>query len=378
MAKVSLLLQNLLADCKHRNAIQQLLESPGMTTHILCLAFVTKSGVTQLRKELMSVASTCSAYVGIRNGVTSVQGIRSLFETGISVYYIDTGSASILYHPKIYAAFSDSVGHVLMGSANLTAGGLTNNIEASTKIQIDRHDQDDEKFFAQLLQTIIALPQRYPDHIKRIASEKCIAELLEEGRLEDEELTRATTIASGAHAVKRDLLKRFPVIDYSELPPPAVSSHPIIPKSTELMVPVWESANLTERDLSIPGGANTHATGSMGFKKGRLSEIDQRHYFRDVIFGALTWSPDTNPKKSHIERAEAEFNLQIKGVNFGVFKLRLSHNSKTDTKTYKQSNWMTQIHWGSAMHLVAHRDLLGRTLQLFVREKGTSFTIHID
>lgn len=47
---------------------------------------------------------------------------------------------------------------------------------------------------------------------------------------------------------------------------------------------LWRSGPLTRRDLNIPIGTNTHATGSMLLKVGDPSQhIDQRHYFRDVV-----------------------------------------------------------------------------------------------
>ena len=66
-----------------------------------------------------------------------------------------------------------------------------------------------------------------------------------------------------------------------------------------------------------------------------------------------------------MERAEARFQLVIRDVNYGVFTLRLSHNSRTDTRAYEQSNSMTQVHWGEARQIVAREDLLDRTMYLY-------------
>ena len=107
---------------------------------------------------------------------------------------------------------------------------------------------------------------------------------------------------------------------------------------------VWESKALTERDLNIPTGATTHATGSMLWKKGATEDIDQRHFFRDVVFADVTWTRDA--KLPHYERGEADFTIVVKGLNYGTYRLRLSHNTSKTSATYKQKNAMTSVSWG--------------------------------
>jgi hypothetical protein len=69
----------------------------------------------------------------------------------------------------------------------------------------------------------------------------------------------------------------------------------------------------------------------------------------------------------------------VKGINCGKFNLKLSHNTRTNTATYKQKNAMTQVHWTDAHDVIAKRDLLSRTMSLY-RKEGTppEFLIDID
>lgn len=115
----------------------------------------------------------------------------------------------------------------------------------------------------------------------------------------------------------------------------------------------------------------------MLFKKGQSDDIDQRHYFRDTVFSGLTWTKDK--KLPHLERAEAEFEIRVKGVSHGTHRLKLTHNSSKTSKAYQQNNAMTQIHWGDAKEFIAKKDLLERTLTL--REivgNPTQFILEID
>lgn len=103
----------------------------------------------------------------------------------------------------------------------------------------------------------------------------------------------------------------------------------------------------------------------MLFKKGKLEKIDQRTYFRNVIFRNLEWSADTLPGKSHLERSHARFTLVIKGKYSGEWTLVLTHNILTDTPAWAQRNAMTKISWGACKKLIADPSLLGASLKLY-------------
>ena len=106
-----------------------------------------------------------------------------------------------------------------------------------------------------------------------------------------------------------------------------------------------------------------------------LGTTDHRHYFRDTVFNALTWTPG----KPVIEEASAQFQLIVKGVTYGDFDLTLSHSTSTTSKTYLQRNAVTRLRWGQVRQYVAHQDLLNRSLTLF-RDTATPtrFLIEID
>jgi hypothetical protein len=90
-----------------------------------------------------------------------------------------------------------------------------------------------------------------------------------------------------------------------------------------------------------------------------MKDIDQRHYFRDYVFNNLTWSFDSRPNKQHLERATTNFEIVVAGISYGVHSLNITHNTDTTSKTYKQNNTMTQLHWGEVKQLIAKPELLG-------------------
>lgn len=128
---------------------------------------------------------------------------------------------------------------------------------------------------------------------------------------------------------------------------------------------LWESGELTERNLNIPHGSTTNPTGSMLLKKGKIKDIDQRHYFRETVFAELNWQHDTNLKRSHFERAVAKFQIIIDGNDYGTHELKLSHNTKTDTLSYAQKNSTTGISWGQVKELIAKKEHIGKSFSLY-------------
>jgi HKD family nuclease len=377
MADIDILLQGLREDNDHETAINTLLSLPDMDRFVLSVAFLRKSGVDDISEKLDRVSSKVDFFVGIRNGITSVQGILSLLKIGIKPYVVDTASNSKIFHPKIYAGYSTNYAHVILGSANLTSGGLNRNIEASSIVKLNRTCENDEKFVRGLIDTIMATPEKYPDHVFRISSAKEAGRLLKESRLEDERISRLPISNSTSINKKRD--KLTPMSTYTKK---RQKPHVGIPKKKMTSQPnkailVWESNPLTERSLNIPSGTNTNITGDTNLGKGLMKDIDFQHYFRDIVFSELKWEVDQNSRNKYLERAHIATELIIKNYSYGNFTLEVTHDPRTDTESYLQRNVMTKIKWGKARPLIAKEDLLNRTLKLYKKD-GHNFVIVID
>ena len=160
---------------------------------------------------------------------------------------------------------------------------------------------------------------------------------------------------------------------------PTSAPEPVSAIKVPEFILVWESRELTERDLNIPSGGKTNATGALYFKKGSMENIDQRHFFREQIFHDLPWTRDVRATKTHFERSEASFRLLVKGLDYGTYRLKLSHDTKTDSTSYEQGNEMTKVHWGDAKTIIAKQDLIGRIMSLYRKEGDPpGFLIEID
>lgn len=398
MAKKEFILQGFTART-HADAVRGLFNIPDIKRVILSVAFVSESGVQQIEKELKAHAAHVTVFAGIRNDITSHQGLSLLYGIGGKLYTVDTGSRMVIFHPKLYLVRGKFQARLVVGSANLTLGGLNNNIEAGMLLDFDLTDADDKAVVDEIEAQLDALPIDYPSHVVKVVAVTNLDKMLACGRLVDEMATpppRPTTSAGASgdgDTVPRINLKVLPLrralarakaepkkLKPTKTPATVAPGKPA-PKPAPPTVGVefelvWESKPLTRRDLTIPDAAGTHATGSVNLDKGLLpEEVDHRHYFRDDVFPHLVWVV----RSITVDEAFAKFQLVLKGISYGEFDLAIRHTNSITSTAYKQRNAMTRLSWGPMREFVARPDLIGRTLALY-RDKvdPKRFVLEID
>lgn len=384
----------------HADAVREVFAVANIEKVILSVAFVSESGVKQIEASLLPHASKATVFAGVRNDITSHQGLVVLQGLADDLYVVDTGSRSVLFHPKLYFAKGEAHARMLIGSANLTLGGLNNNIEAGILMNFDLTDAADKATVEKIESEFDKLAVDFAANVLKINDLSDLDALLASGRIADEMASApprpSGTAGSGVDAgdtIPRIKLKVAPLrralkkakaaakpkaTKAAKAVANAVQVPKLIPKAAGVQFElVWESKPLASRDLNIPDGSKTNKTGSMSLDKGLLPpDVDHRHYFREEIFNQLSWSV-TNTKTT--EEAHAKFHLIIKGLSYGEFDLRIGHTIGTDSKAYKQNNAMTRLSWGPVKNYVGQTDLKDRTLSLF-RDAAdpTRFVLEID
>lgn len=63
-------------------------------------AFINDAAVYNLEKALKSTEAKLVFVIGIRNGVTTVQALRRLFELNVEIYTFDTARSDSIFHVK--------------------------------------------------------------------------------------------------------------------------------------------------------------------------------------------------------------------------------------------------------------------------------------
>ena len=391
MAVFDFLLQGLDENNDHFASIHWLFTLPDINRGLIASAFINAAGASMVAEAVEPLADRVSVYLGIRNGITTIQAIELLKDHHIYPYLVDTATQSYIFHPKVYLLCNPTHARLVTGSANITNGGFIRNIEASVELELDLALENDARLVEEVFSSFSLLAGRYPENVFQLTDTMDLHAMTAQGLLEDEHNTawQATSKAtSGDRSHDRTRMRlhtrRIPRTRRTAAEPTTTiniqgtDANILAIDNTRLL---WRSETLTRRDLNIPTDANTNRTGSMLFKKGEPDQdIDPRSYFRENIFVNEPWGPDPRPSFRHIERSHARFRIVIKGIDYGVYDLQLSHNTRTDTPTYAQHNSMTQIHWGRVVRaLVAREDLLGCVLSLYDTQDGDNiYTLVFD
>jgi len=368
------------------NRLIELLADKEFHSFTAISAFISQAGIIGLSSYIepaKEYLKNITIITGVDQKGTSKEALDELIELEYVNAYIFYNRASVsTFHPKIYLFEGDIKSALIIGSSNLTAQGLFSNVETSILFKID--NKENSEIIDQLKRYYKGLFDLTDPNLRKLNT-KLIKELVKSGVVPTEKERKAIHDKSVKPITKKSkekLSKKFPKRDTAKIPSVFRKPRKASKKKTKVNIKkqktanqtrvtfdntslLWESRELTKRDLNIPTGKNTNVTGSMLFKKGKNKKIDQRHFFRDEVFNSLDWQNDRRKNLSHLERLKATFKIIVEGKEKGVFELKLTHNSRTDTTTYKQKNSMTSISWGEAKGIVAKKQLIGKTVKLF-------------
>lgn len=128
------------------------------TSFRAAVAFVKESGVLYLRAGLANFIQhgSVKVSVGVNFGGTSLEGMTRLYESvsnggELWVFKNENGST---FHPKAYVFSNASEAHVLIGSGNITRGGLYTNYEAASVLELDLQNARDQQQFTAITQAL--------------------------------------------------------------------------------------------------------------------------------------------------------------------------------------------------------------------------------
>ncbi len=390
MNDINFIFQGLNKTSNHLDELKNIIEMKGATHIILSTAFLNEKGVSLIEESICSSSNKITIFAGVRNGVTTSQGISKLLDLGVEVYIIDTGLNHRIHHHKIFIAYNESKYRINVGSANLTRGGLLNNIEASVTFEGNFPHED----VTSTITLFNKLKSEYPENIYKISDYEDVNTALKNGQLEDEDMRKEIIKGSSSIPNHHNLIPSMKLPNFSSKidnstkgneenksnEPTKVQLDQLVtlPNSTFELKEIWHSKPLTARDLNVKTKkeSNTNSTGSMLLKRGQYN-IDQRTYFRHKAFSNLKWAPRKG--KTYFEEATAGFYLIIEGIEYGLVNIKIKHDSRTNTKTYYQKQGMTHLHWGDAKSIISNPDLLEKEMKIYeVLGKENKFVIKIQ
>ena len=122
------------------NRLIELLDSSDYHTLNIVVAFAKNSGVLRIKdafERFRERGGIINVYVGVDMGVTSYEVLTALLLYTDSLNIVHSDGKIQTFHPKIYQFLGKEKGLMVVGSHNLTGGGLWTNFESSVLIPLD-------------------------------------------------------------------------------------------------------------------------------------------------------------------------------------------------------------------------------------------------
>ncbi|PDV97367.1 phospholipase D family protein [Candidatus Chloroploca asiatica] len=190
------------------------------------VAFVKRSGIRHIGNFLrdFSKRGEVDLTVGISLEGSSRQGLQGLLNSleGRGKLWVFYNEVEATFHPKIYLFKNDTKADVVIGSANLTEGGLFSNYEASCAISLDLNHKEDQETLYQIEVSLDYWSGGDP-RISKPLNQEFLDALVDNYYVPDESEVREYGQPSGRSrrktSNKRALFERVPVL---KAPPPPV------------------------------------------------------------------------------------------------------------------------------------------------------------
>lgn len=131
------------------------LQNEGWTLFRASVAFVKNSGVKHIYSLLSDFRQRgiSKISVGIDNGVTTYEGLLNLLDAigENSEMWIFHNENSSTFHPKVYLFANGQSADFIVGSGNLTEGGLFTNYEAFLRVSLDFRNIEDRRQYDEII-----------------------------------------------------------------------------------------------------------------------------------------------------------------------------------------------------------------------------------
>lgn len=195
----------------------------------LAVAWVRRSGMQRLfglMTQFRQKGGRIEAVVGIDLKGTSIQGLQLLKRVANSVVVFQNANRKErpTYHPKLYVLSGVKNASVVLGSSNLTKGGLYTNYEHNVRLDLDLLVLGDQKILKAILDGFDEL-RNVSNGLARELTDEFFQKLIERDLLIDEDSESAKHGRTGDEEPKEVKEKIEPLFGTMAIEPP-----PSVPK----------------------------------------------------------------------------------------------------------------------------------------------------
>jgi hypothetical protein len=376
-------------DANLHDFIARVVENQSLRSLNVVVAWAKKSGLRHVERYLRDFrrgGGHSSIIVGIDEGGATRQGLEMARELFDKVHVLHDRSGRT-FHPKIYLAQGEGSAELLVGSNNLTGGGIFYNYEAGLDCTLDLGRSED----VELLDAVIGYVERLRDDRETCIelSDQFFEQLIAGARyrIRDEDSLRRphneddpenidtevdapdkgplgdgaaseTALFGKSREPKRGASSLRGRISTAPSPTgPSRGAGPMVPPpvgTDEASVVKRWFKRLSATDAQRPPGPRSNPTGNLHLVKAR-HPIDHTTYFRRDFFGPLPWKSRTG-SMGPIDETYSPFHVFIDGVDQGVHDLKVQDKPSGEAG---QHNYTSGLHWGPLVPTLASRDYSG-------------------
>ncbi|WP_318499003.1 hypothetical protein [Photobacterium leiognathi] len=299
----------------------ELLGSTDYDTLNIVVAFAKNSGVLRIKDSLDNFrkrGGTVNLFIGVDLGVTSYEALTALLICSDSLSVVHS-EKSQTFHPKIYQFLGKEKGMIVVGSHNLTGGGLWTNFESSVHIPLDISNPDSSRLLRDQEEYLNALAS-LKDSIMPIKSKDDVDLLLNNGYISKEVSQRVRQCQENKLNKDINLKPLFgngvqaTLPRMSELPKdemaagPSVFGEQEINKTTDSYKTIWfETRRLTGGSRNILD-LSMRSLVEKGDPEGTPFDLGEPRFMRGAVefFGV-------DPSSTNVRK---DITLNFEGVNY--------------------------------------------------------------
>lgn len=174
------------------------------------VAFAKKSGVQHVEaqlKEFVGNGKDARIVVGVDLNGTTVEGLESLLDAlgdNGDLFVNHDENMFVTFHPKTYFFESVDMALLIIGSGNLTAGGLYSNDEGFAIMELKKSNLDDQAVIDQYKENFEKWCDEESELVRKIADKDDIQALMNAGYILNEAFVPFEADESAEGAVGRD------------------------------------------------------------------------------------------------------------------------------------------------------------------------------
>lgn len=357
-------------------------------------AFASQAGVNGLSKHINEAKKHITNFtivVGVNQKATSKEALDALNNLDINSYVFFAPPPFPIFHPKVYLFEGADKSELIIGSSNITRPGLFSNVELSLLVSINNHNAEDIKIINQLKEYFEGIFKQSDPNLSEITID-LIAELVNSGIVPTEEQLkseRTKAVSEEKNETENIISKIFPKREIAKIPSEFRlgdlkakakknenrDNFKPISKTTKL---VWQKLSLSKSDAQyVPDGTQPTYNLKLSQAKFKISDkiIDQKTYFRNIVFKNLDWAK-TKASNLNYEETKCNFEVIILGKSLGLQELKISHDLN---RVSGQGNTPTWLHWNDKLFTnFQESSIAGKILKLYATKNKNQFQIIIE